>query len=161
MFLVALVSSFIGTSHSAQSKPPRKKNLNSPLRLVAKAKSGTDYNKNQYTSYSWYIKNIGARNVWLPLPKDRFQSKSTPPRYFQFRTRVSGSWSSTKPGVHEIDYEADWIVLQPGEGRQLFTTTFSEEGDSFEAIEVSVIYRDDRGKIHKEKLSWLKSHRLR
>jgi hypothetical protein len=128
--------------------------LNSPLRLLAETLSGTNYAKREYTSYTWYIKNVGESSVWLPLPRDRFQAKSAPPRYFLFRTRVLENWTRPPLIAHEVNYETDWVILRDGEKHKLFTTTFYKDDERFNEVEVSLSYKDNVGEIHKEKLSW-------
>jgi hypothetical protein len=154
-FLTVLASSVSSATHPSQTKPHPTGNLNSPLLLLAETESGADYSKREYTSYTWSIKNVGAKDVWLPMPKDRFQSKSTLPRHFLYRTKVSGRWTSPRLADHDVNYEADWVILLPGEKHQLFTTTFYKEDERFKEVEVSLTYRDDGGKIYKKRLSWL------
>src|SRR5580765_7806871 len=102
-----------------ETKSALQRSLNSPLRLFADTESGTDYRKREYTSFTWYIKNVGGSSVWLPLPKDRFQAKSAPPRYFLYRTRVWENWTPPRLIAHEVNYETDWVILRPGEKHQL------------------------------------------
>jgi hypothetical protein len=155
LFLAVVASGLMGAILLAETKSSPRNNLNSPLGLLGETESGTDYKKREYVSYTWTIKNVGKRNIWLPLPKDRFQSKTTPPRSFLYRTRASESWTSPRLADHRVNYEAEWVRLPPGEKHRLFTTTFHQEDDRFKEVEVCLTYKDDAGKIHKERLSWL------
>jgi hypothetical protein len=155
LFLTMVASTLMGATLLTEAKSPSGNNLNSPLRLLGETEFGTDYKKREYVSYTWTIKNVGKRNIWLPLQKDRFQSKAAAPRSFLYRTRASGSWSSPRLPDHRVDYEADWTRLPPGEKHRLFTTTFYQEDERFKEVEVSLTYRDEAGKIHNERLSWL------
>ena len=74
--LLLVAFDLTGTIFLSQTGPSTRSHLDSPLRLIALTKSGRDYKKRDYTSQTWYIKNVSARDVELPLPKDRFQSQS-------------------------------------------------------------------------------------
>jgi hypothetical protein len=155
LFLAVVAAGLTGGSLPAKTQSTPKSKLNAPLRLLAVTKSGTDYKKREYISYTWFVKNVGARNAWLPLPKDRLLPKSTPHRHFLYRARVSAGWSATRLADHEVNYEADWVILRPGGEHRLFTTTFYKGDERFREVEVSLTYRDMRGKVHKGRLLWL------
>jgi hypothetical protein len=155
LFLTIVASGLMGAILLAEAKSAPRNNLNSALRLLGETEFGKDYKKREYVSYTWTIKNVGKRNIWLPLPKDRFQSKAATPRSFLYRTRASESWTSPRLPDHRVDYEADWTRLPPGEKHRLFTTTFYQQDDRFKEVEVCLTYRDDAGKIHNARLSWL------
>ncbi|HVG17609.1 MAG TPA: hypothetical protein VNI02_01045 [Blastocatellia bacterium] len=157
LFLVVAAAGLTGWNLPAKTLPNQKGNLDSPLRLHAGTESGTDYKKRGYISYTWYVKNVGAGNVWLPLPKDRFLPKSTPHSHFLYRARAWAGWTSRRLADHDVNYKADWLLLPPGGEHRLFTTTFYQGDEVFREVEVPLTYRDMRGKIHKGRLSWLAS----
>jgi hypothetical protein len=154
LLLAVIVSGLPCSLLPTETKSAPQSSLNSPLRLFADTESGTDHRKREYTSYTWYIKNVGGSGVWLPLPRDRFQAKSAPPRYFFYRTRVLENWTRPPLIAHEVNYETDWVILRDGEKHQLFTTTFYKDDERVKELEVSLSYKDNVGNIHKEMLSW-------
>lgn len=131
LLLVFIAFDLTSTIFLSQTEPSTRSNLNSPLRLIALTKSGTDYKKREFTSQTWYIKNVSARDVQLPLPKDRFQPKAKPVNFFLFRARVSGGWTSGGLADHEVNYKADCVKVPANKKHELFTTTFYNSSSRF------------------------------
>jgi len=107
LLIAVAISGLTGANLPAQTKSLSKSKLSSPFHLIAQIKSGIDYKNRPYISYRWYLRNVSAGDVWLPLPKERWLAAAAPPRYYRSRARVPLGWTSPPLAEHEVDYEAE------------------------------------------------------